>query len=168
MPQKRKTRSANEDSAPAESGTAGAETETGSKLPVPSPSVLTLEDVHSAISRYSEHVSKLSASKPDSKLQELDEWRLKVLPDLVRSRDPAWIDKDELKKLMDWKLYVCSSLISSTINQKLELGESSVRPCQVLLLKTPQKRSNLAPRTRLHPSPNSPHRLRISRRSVGC
>lgn len=71
---------------------------------VPRPSGLTAEDIQAALSRYQEHISQLARAKSESELQDLDEWRLKELPGLVRSRKPAYIDKEELQRLMEWKL----------------------------------------------------------------
>jgi hypothetical protein len=99
MPPKRKSRSGGDEVA----RTPDAGLSSGTS--VPAPSALSAKDVDSALSRYSSHVDQLS-SKSDSKLHELDEWRLNEFSALVRSRDPAYIDKEELKKLMDWKLYV--------------------------------------------------------------
>lgn len=76
-----------------------------SEISVPAPSALSTEDVDSALSRYSSHVDQLG-SKSDSKLHGLDDWRLNEFSTLVRSREPAYIEKEELQKLMDWKLYV--------------------------------------------------------------
>lgn len=73
------------------------------KLLVPVPSSLLPGDIDAALSRYSSHIDQMSL-KPDSKVRELDEWRLAALSDVVKSRSPAYIDKEELQKLMDWKL----------------------------------------------------------------
>ncbi|CUA77482.1 hypothetical protein RSOLAG22IIIB_02497 [Rhizoctonia solani] len=71
---------------------------------VPRPSGLTSEDIQTALSRYPEHVSQLAGAGSKSELQALDEWRLKELPGLVKSREPAFVDKPELQRLMEWKL----------------------------------------------------------------
>ncbi|KAJ1311626.1 hypothetical protein OPQ81_010102 [Rhizoctonia solani] len=76
----------------------------GSTHIVPRPSGLTLEHIQAALFRYQDHVSQLSGAKSKTELQALDEWRLKELPGLVRSRKPACIDKQQLEKLMEWKL----------------------------------------------------------------
>ncbi|CAE6520438.1 unnamed protein product [Rhizoctonia solani] len=76
----------------------------GSAHLVPRPSRLTSEDIQATLSRYQTHVSQLSGTKSKSELQELDDWRLKELPGLVRSREPAFVDKEELQRLMEWKL----------------------------------------------------------------
>ncbi|CAE6352088.1 unnamed protein product [Rhizoctonia solani] len=108
MPPKRKTRSGK---AAVEAKNAGedAQTETRditprSAHPVPRPSGLTSEDIQAALSRYQEHVSQLAGTQSKPELQELDEWRLKELPELVRSRKPAFVEKEELQRLMEWKL----------------------------------------------------------------
>lgn len=88
------------------SGAAGDEASSSKlELLVSSPSSLSSEDLDSALSRYSSHIGQM-ASKPDSKVRELDDWRLGALSDTVKSRSPAYINKEELQKLMDWKLYV--------------------------------------------------------------
>ncbi|CAE6429502.1 unnamed protein product [Rhizoctonia solani] len=76
----------------------------GSTHLVPQPSGLTSEDIQAALSRYQHRVTQLAEAKKESKLQELDDWRLKELPKLVKSRKPAYIEKPDLERLMEWKL----------------------------------------------------------------
>ncbi|CAE6421994.1 hypothetical protein ACGC1H_001803 [Rhizoctonia solani] len=107
MPPKRKTR-AGKAAAEAKS-VEDAQTETGDIAPgsthlVPRPSGLTSKDIQAALLRYQEHVSQLAGKQSKSELQELDEWRLKELPGLVKSRKPAFVEKEELQRLMEWKL----------------------------------------------------------------
>lgn len=113
MPPKRKTRSGGAQvtgsgdgpSKLAPPGTAGDESGSSKpQLSVSTPSLLLPEDIATALSRYSSHIDQM-ALKPDSKVQELDEWRLGTLSDAVKSRSPAYVDKEELQKLMNWKLY---------------------------------------------------------------
>lgn len=116
MPLKRKTRSGGAQvtgsgdgpSKLTPPGTAGDESGSSKpQLSVPTPSLLLPEDIDTALSRYSSHIDQM-ALKPGSKVQELDEWRLGALSDAIKSRSPAYIDKEELQKLMDWKLYARS------------------------------------------------------------
>ncbi|KAF8605016.1 hypothetical protein BDV93DRAFT_605521 [Ceratobasidium sp. AG-I] len=111
MPPKRKTRSGGavttESGGVAGEPTSGATGDEGgsSKLEhlVATPSALSSDDIDSALSRYASHIDQM-AQKPESKVRELDGWRLGALSDTVRSRSPAYINKEELQKLMDWKL----------------------------------------------------------------
>ncbi|KAG8729885.1 hypothetical protein FRC12_020649 [Ceratobasidium sp. 428] len=105
MPPKRKARAgASNDGTVDAPGAAKAETIiSNTNLLVPTPSALIAQDIEGALSRYSSHIEQLG-SKPGSKLRELDDWRLNELLNLVRSRDPAYLDKEELQKLMEWKL----------------------------------------------------------------
>jgi hypothetical protein len=108
MPPKRKTRTGGKGGVRVEAGKgdAGGEIRDVGAGAVPAPVGLTAEDVESALARYSDHISQLAGEKPDGQLQELDAWRLGEFPDLLRSRNPAWLDKEELQRLMEWKLYV--------------------------------------------------------------
>lgn len=76
-----------------------------------------------ALKRYDAIIAKLSGpetSKPGNKvstssgtlqtLAQLDQWRLHELPPLLQERKEknhdAWLDKDEVVNLVQWKLYV--------------------------------------------------------------
>ncbi|KAG8744673.1 hypothetical protein FRC10_009587 [Ceratobasidium sp. 414] len=102
MPPKRKARSGTSDHDV--DGVPGAfKTDSRADLLVPIPSVLSVQDIGDALSRYASHVDQLG-SKSGPKLRGLDDWRLNEFSTLVRSRDPAYLDKEELQKLMEWKL----------------------------------------------------------------
>ncbi|KAG9101449.1 hypothetical protein FRC06_003009 [Ceratobasidium sp. 370] len=98
MPPKRKARTGDDDVG----GVPGASTPKADLL-VPVPSALSAQDIDDALSRYTAHIDQLG-SKSGPKLRELDDWRLNELATLVKSRNPAYLDKEELQKLMDWKL----------------------------------------------------------------
>ncbi|QRW05024.1 hypothetical protein RhiLY_04023 [Ceratobasidium sp. AG-Ba] len=72
-------------------------------LSVTSPSTIASQDIEDTLSRYDDHIQRLG-SKSESKLVELDDWRLNQLPGLVRARDPMCLDKEEIQRLMEWKL----------------------------------------------------------------
>ncbi|CCO26728.1 hypothetical protein BN14_00759 [Rhizoctonia solani AG-1 IB] len=108
MPPKRKLKSgkeATETKDPEEDAQAEIRHDGSSSIhSVPRPLGLTSEDIQAALSRYQHHITQLAESKEESKLQELDNWRLKDLPELIKSRSPAHVEKRELERLMEWKL----------------------------------------------------------------
>ena len=70
--------------------------------------LLTAKDVERFLSAYTQALdSRLEQhrSKTTTDLLELDSWRLWTLRDAIRSRNPSFMTKPELEKLMDCKLY---------------------------------------------------------------
>ncbi|KAG9128303.1 hypothetical protein FRC07_001238 [Ceratobasidium sp. 392] len=123
MPPKRKARSGNGDGEIASA--ADVASTSSPALLVPAPSALDAQDIDAALSRYSSHIEQLG-SKTSSKLRELDDWRLNELSNFIKSRHPAYLDKEELQKLMEWKLTrgkfrpTLSGLIDQNSQQKVE------------------------------------------------
>jgi hypothetical protein len=65
-----------------------------------------------SLTRYGEHIPE--------KLRELEKFRMEELPSILKergskNRGETWMEKDELVKLVEWKLYVL--LIVSPISQ---------------------------------------------------
>lgn len=70
---------------------------------------LTTDECRQLLSRYGEALtSKIDGHKRKNvgqRLLELDTWRLTELSTTVRERQPSYMTKAELEKLMDCKLY---------------------------------------------------------------
>ena len=54
--------------------------------------------------KYSDAVCRVAVAKKKSELVELDAWLWGDFPRLVRDRSPAYCTKDELFRIMQWKL----------------------------------------------------------------
>ncbi len=79
---------------------------------------ITRQTFQKVLSRYSDLIEELSKHEKPSKasalaprLSKLDQWRLNELPSIVQQRKTkpskeAWLEKDEVEKLIHWKLYV--------------------------------------------------------------
>lgn len=59
---------------------------------------------HTTLRRYPEAIRLISLKKKKSELIELDLWLWNDYPEMVRSRTPESISKDELTRIMSWKL----------------------------------------------------------------
>jgi hypothetical protein len=82
--------------------------------------MLTPDECSQLLTRYEEAVSsriKGHKSKNGSQLLELDKWRLTELSKTVRERQPAYMTKSELEKLMECKLYIPVSFVAETARE---------------------------------------------------
>jgi hypothetical protein len=59
---------------------------------------------HENLVRYSEAVRLVSEAKKKTELIDHDDWLWKTFPECVKNRSPELITKDELTRIMTWKL----------------------------------------------------------------
>lgn len=87
------------------------------------------------LAKYPEAVKVVSIMKKKSDLIDLDKWLWKDYPDSVRNRSPESISKDELTRIMTWKL--CRGKNRPTLlNLIRQNDESSVTSVSIQALRS--------------------------------